>query len=252
MYLEQPNARSRSRLFPSRFRFEYPDVPNHQIVASNRVCPGQDEARCLKKSSPFALATLSTAGDSKHVEVAHQVAFQLRICMRDERRKDEFNDQQTAILRNLATHVTSQCIGNTETCSGTKHAAAGIRHCHFDEPRIRCDISDAAGHKTTQIQCTRRGRPRPAVSTAIPNPQLEYVPKKYRASWARDYQKPRRRWFRREPHHDGSPAAISPGICPRSTYPDRARCNRSKRICSIRLLPFKSLSNEQRRNRQPL
>ena len=59
----------------SRFCFQYPDVPNHQIVASNRVYPGHAEARGLKKRSPFALVTLFTAGDSKHVEVAHQMAF---------------------------------------------------------------------------------------------------------------------------------------------------------------------------------
>src|ERR1039457_64062 len=104
-YLEQPNARSCSRLSLSWFCFEYPDVPNHQSVASNRVYPGQDEARCLKKRSPFALATFFTAGHSKHVEVAHQVACQLRIWMRDERRKDEFNDQQTAVLRNYRVAV---------------------------------------------------------------------------------------------------------------------------------------------------
>jgi hypothetical protein len=33
------------------------------------------------------------------------VAFQLWICMQDERRKDEFNDQQTAVLRNYDTAV---------------------------------------------------------------------------------------------------------------------------------------------------
>jgi hypothetical protein len=85
---------------PSWLRFKYPDVPNHQSVASNWMYPGQNESRCLKKGSPFALASLFTASDSKHVEIAHQVAFQLWICMRHERRKDEFNDQQTAVLRN--------------------------------------------------------------------------------------------------------------------------------------------------------
>src|SRR5271165_4952474 len=109
MYLGQRNARSCSRLSLSRFCFDYPDVPNHQIVASNRIYPGQDEARCLKKCSPFALAALFTAGDSKHVKVAHQVAFQLWVCMRDERRKDEFNDQQTAVLRNYGAAVVENC-----------------------------------------------------------------------------------------------------------------------------------------------
>ena len=88
-----------------RFCFEYTDVPDHQIVGSNRVYSGYKESRCLKKCSPFAFATLSTTGDCKHVEVAHQVAFQLWICMGDERRKDEFNDQQTAILRNYRVAV---------------------------------------------------------------------------------------------------------------------------------------------------
>jgi hypothetical protein len=50
-------------------------------------------------ASRSVLATLSTAGDSKHVEVAHQVAFQLWIWVRDDRRQDEFDDQQTAVLR---------------------------------------------------------------------------------------------------------------------------------------------------------
>jgi hypothetical protein len=77
-------------------RFENPDVPNHKSVAPDRAHPGQNESPCLKKCFPLTLATLSTAGNSKHVEIAHQVAFQLWICMRDERRKDEFNDQQTA------------------------------------------------------------------------------------------------------------------------------------------------------------
>ena len=60
-----------------------------------------------------------------------------------------------------ATHFVSECIGNAETCSRQKHAAAGIRHCHFDEPRIGRNIADAAvrlGHETPQIQCTHRGR----------------------------------------------------------------------------------------------
>jgi len=92
-------------IVPKLVCFEYPDVLNHQGVASNRVYPGQDEARCLEKRPPFALTTLSTAGDSKHVEVAHQVAFQLWICMRDKRRKDEFNDQQTAVPGNYRTAV---------------------------------------------------------------------------------------------------------------------------------------------------
>src|ERR1039458_4963193 len=89
----------------SRLSFEYPDIPNHQIVAANREDPTQDESSCLKKCSPFALATFFAAGHSKHVEVAHQVAFELWICMRDERRKDEFKDQQTAVLRNYRAAV---------------------------------------------------------------------------------------------------------------------------------------------------
>ena len=84
----------------SRFCFDDPNVPRHQSVAANRVYSREDEARFLEKRFPLALAALFAAGDSKHVEVAHQVAFQSRICMRDERRKDEFNDQQTAVLRN--------------------------------------------------------------------------------------------------------------------------------------------------------
>jgi hypothetical protein len=59
----------------SRFCFEYRDVPNHSSIVSNRVYADQDEACCLKKYSPFSLATLFTAGDSKHVQVAHQVAI---------------------------------------------------------------------------------------------------------------------------------------------------------------------------------
>src|ERR1017187_4802478 len=105
MHREQMIVRRRTRLSLGRLCLDNSDVPNHQSVASNRVYPGQDEARFLKKRSSFALATLSTAGDSKHVEVAHQVAFQLWICMRDERRKDEFNDQQTAVLRNYRAAV---------------------------------------------------------------------------------------------------------------------------------------------------
>src|ERR1017187_5792385 len=105
MHREQMIVRRRTRLSLGRFCLEYADVPNHQIVVSNRVYPGQVESRCLEKRSPFTLAALLTAGDSKHVEVAHQVAFQLWICMRDERRKDEFNDQQTAVLRNYRAAV---------------------------------------------------------------------------------------------------------------------------------------------------
>jgi hypothetical protein len=59
--------------------FENSDVPNHKSVASDRAHPAQNESRCLKKCSPLTLATLSTAGNSKHVEIAHQAAFQLRI-----------------------------------------------------------------------------------------------------------------------------------------------------------------------------
>ena len=84
----------------NRLRFENPDVSDQEAIVSDRPYAGQDKSRCLKKRSPFALAALSPAGDSKHVEVAHRVTFQLRIWMRDERRKDKFNDQQTAVLRN--------------------------------------------------------------------------------------------------------------------------------------------------------
>ena len=60
-----------------------------------------------------------------------------------------------------ATHLVSKRIGNSETCSRAKHPAAGIRHCHLDEPLIRSDITDATvslGHETPEIQCTDRGR----------------------------------------------------------------------------------------------
>ena len=54
-----------------------------------------------------------------------------------------------------ATHLVSKRIGNAETCSRAKHATAGIRHCHFDEPGIRrCYIADATAelsHETPQI-----------------------------------------------------------------------------------------------------
>src|ERR1019366_7261635 len=84
----------------SRFGFHDCDVANHPMVASNGVHGSDDEACCLKKRFPFALVAFFTAGHSEHVEVAHQEGFQLWICMGDERRKDEFNDQQTAVLRN--------------------------------------------------------------------------------------------------------------------------------------------------------
>lgn len=61
-----------------------------------------------------------------------------------------------------AAHFVSQCIGNAETCSRAKYAAAGIRHCHFDEPRVRRDIADSAvrmAHDTPQIQCTHGDQP---------------------------------------------------------------------------------------------
>jgi hypothetical protein len=64
-----------------------------------------------------------------------------------------------------ATHLVSKRIGNAETCSRAKHGAAGIRHCYFNEPRIRRDIADAAvrlGRQTPQIQCTHRGRALPS------------------------------------------------------------------------------------------
>jgi hypothetical protein len=38
---EQPNTRSCSRLPLNWFCFEYPDIPNHQRIASDRVYPGQ-------------------------------------------------------------------------------------------------------------------------------------------------------------------------------------------------------------------
>jgi hypothetical protein len=63
----------------SWLRFENPDVPNHKSVAPDWAHPGQNESCCLKKCSPLTLATLSTSGNSKHVEIAHQAAFQLRI-----------------------------------------------------------------------------------------------------------------------------------------------------------------------------
>src|ERR1700730_254716 len=95
-----PNVRNNLGSSLRWLRFENPDVPNQKSVAPDRAHPGENESRCLKKCSPLTLATLSTAGNSKHVEIAHQVGFQLWICVRDERRKDEFNDQQTAVLRN--------------------------------------------------------------------------------------------------------------------------------------------------------
>ena len=71
-----------------------------------------------------------------------------------------------------ATYLVSKCIGNAETCSRAKHAAAGIRHCHFDERRICRNIADSAvrlGHETPQIQCTHRGR-------ALPSSKFGLVP----------------------------------------------------------------------------
>jgi hypothetical protein len=63
----------------SWLRFENTDIPNHKSVAPYRAHPRQSECRRLKQYSPLTLATLSTAGNSKHVEIAHQAAFQLRI-----------------------------------------------------------------------------------------------------------------------------------------------------------------------------
>lgn len=63
---------------------------------------------------------LSTAVDSEHVEVDHQVGFQLWICMRNERRKNEFNDQQTAVwpvFINAGNKVL--CLGDPVTIGGT-------------------------------------------------------------------------------------------------------------------------------------
>ena len=59
------------------------------------------------------------------------------------------------------TLLLSQCICNAQARCRAKHATAGIRHSHFDEPGIRGYIADAAtrlGHKTPQIQCTDRER----------------------------------------------------------------------------------------------
>ena len=42
-----------------------------------------------------------------------------------------------------AAHTISKRIGNAEACSRAEYAAAGIRHCHFDESRIRRDIANA-------------------------------------------------------------------------------------------------------------
>ena len=78
--------------------------------------------------------------------------------------------QRTGICRTLfrqeanAAHLVSQRIGNAETCRRAQHAAPGICHGHFDEPRIRRDIADAAvwlGHTTPPIQWSHRGRALP-------------------------------------------------------------------------------------------
>lgn len=76
---ELSNVRNRLGSSVSWLCFENPDVPHHKSIAPDRAHPGQNESRCLKKCSPLTLATLSTAGNSKHVEIAHQAAFQLRI-----------------------------------------------------------------------------------------------------------------------------------------------------------------------------
>jgi hypothetical protein len=69
-------------------------------------------------------------------------------------------------------YLTSKCIGNAETCSRTKHAASGIRHCHFDEPRIRPTLPMPLLDwviETPQIQCTHRRR-------ALPSTKFRSVP----------------------------------------------------------------------------
>lgn len=68
-------------------------------ITPNRVDSGQTKACCFKKCSPFTLTSFSAAGDSQHVEVTHQVGFQVRIGMRDQRRQDELDDQQSAVVR---------------------------------------------------------------------------------------------------------------------------------------------------------
>jgi len=89
----------------SRLRFENPDVSDHEGVAADRVDAGQGEACRFKERSPLPFAAFFAAGDGEHVEIAHQLAFQLWIRVRDERRKDEFDDQQTAVLRNAGAAV---------------------------------------------------------------------------------------------------------------------------------------------------
>ena len=68
-------------------------------VVFDGIYAGKSEACRLQDCLPLALAALFAAGDGEHVEVAHQVAFELRIWMGDERGEDEFNDQQGAVLR---------------------------------------------------------------------------------------------------------------------------------------------------------
>src|ERR1700690_2137738 len=43
-----------------------------------------------------------------------------------------------------AADLVSERIGDAETCGRADYRAAGIRHCHFDEPHARGDITDSA------------------------------------------------------------------------------------------------------------
>ena len=67
------------------------------LVVDDREGAGEDEACGVQECAPLALAALFAAGDDEHVEVAHELAFDLRIGVRDERWEDELDDQQSAI-----------------------------------------------------------------------------------------------------------------------------------------------------------
>jgi hypothetical protein len=69
-------------------------------ITANRVDSGQVKTCRLKECPPFTLTSFSAARNSKHVEVAHQVAFKVRVCLTDQRREYELDDQQSAVLRN--------------------------------------------------------------------------------------------------------------------------------------------------------
>ena len=69
-------------------------------ITANRVDSGQVETYCLKERPPFTLTSFSAACNGKHVEVAHQVAFKVLICLTDQWRQYELDDQQSAVLRN--------------------------------------------------------------------------------------------------------------------------------------------------------